>query len=333
MERRAVSFRDLVVAGKPILAVFGARADEELPGLSGVRDLVEIEFATREEELAHIIEHAQILLGWDFRAGALERVWPHARRLQWVHWAGAGVDAVLFAGLCDSDVILTNARGIFDRAIAEYVLGLVLSLAKGFPRTTLSQREKRWDFRHAETITGKTALVVGAGNIGSAVGELLRAAGMRVVGVARTARGGDRVFGEVHALDELDRLLADADYVVNITPSTPNTRGLFSAGRLQHFKPEGRFINVGRGDAVDEEALAAVLSAGRIAGAALDVFAEEPLPRSSPLWGLDNLIVSPHMSGDVDGSHAALISQFADNLRRFLRGEPLENVVDKQKGY
>jgi phosphoglycerate dehydrogenase-like enzyme len=333
MERRPISVRDLVVAERPTLAVFGAKSDDALPGLSDVRDMVEIEFATAEEELARVLEHAHILLGWDFRAGALERVWSHARRLEWVHWAGAGVDAVLFPGLRDSNVILTNARGIFDWAIAEYVLGLVLCLAKGFPRTVLLQREKRWDFRHAESIRGRAALLVGAGNIGSAIGQLLRSAGMQVIGVARSARDDDPVFGEVHALAALDSLLESADYVVNVTPSTPATRGLFSAQRLRLLKPDARFINVGRGDAVDENALAAFLSAGRIAGAALDVFADEPLPDSSPLWELDNLIVSPHMSGDVKGSDAALIAQFADNLGRFLRGEPLENVVDKRKGY
>lgn len=290
-------------------------------------------FATSEAELERIIADARIMLGWDFRAGALERAWPRARRLEWVHWCGAGVDAVLFPALCDSDVILTNARGIFDRPIAEYVLGLVLSLAKGFPRTTLSQQRKHWDFRHAEGIAGKTALVVGVGSIGSAIGAMLRGAGMRVTGVGRTARNNDPVFGTVHAMEQLDTALASADYVVNITPSTPDTRGLFSADRFRHMQPGARFINVGRGDAVDENALAEALRTGIIAGAALDVFTEEPLPETSALWDLDNLIVSPHMSGDVAGSDAALIAQFTDNLHRFLDNKPLNNVVDKHKGY
>lgn len=333
MERHSVSLQHRVVGDGPTLAVFGARREEDLPGLTQVRKDVRLSFATSEEELGHIIPNARILLGWDFRAGALQRVWSGAKRLEWVHWAGAGVDAVLFPGLRDSDVVLTNARGVFDRPIAEYVLGLVLCLAKDFPQTVRSQQEKRWDFRHAETIAGRTALLVGVGNIGRAIGAMLRSAGMDLIGIGRTARAGDPVFGAVHPLEKLDSLLGSADYVINITPSTPDTRGLFSAHRFQRMQAGARFINVGRGDAVDERALAEALTGGRIAGAALDVFAEEPLPGSSPLWALDNLIVSPHMSGDVKGSDALLISQFLDNLRRFLGGEPLRNVVDKSQGY
>lgn len=333
MERHTVPLRDGVVASQPNLAVFGVRGEEDLPGLSTLRDDARMSFATNETELARIIGDADILLGWDFRAGALERVWPHAHRLRWIHWGGAGVDAVLFPALRESEVVLTNARGIFDQAMAEYVLGLVLCLAKGFPRTTLSQRQRRWDFRKVETIADKSALVVGVGNIGGTIGALLHGAGMRVQGVGRTARSGHPVFGEVYPLAELDRLLAQSHYVINVTPSTPETRGLFSGARFQCMNRGARFINVGRGDAVDEEALANALGSGRLAGAALDVFAEEPLSEASPLWGLDNLLVSPHMSGDVKGSDAALISQFKDNLQRFLRGEPLENVVDKRKGY
>ena len=333
MERYTVPLRHRVVAPRPNLAVFGARSEEDLPGLSTVRDDVRIDFATSETELARIIGDADILLGWDFRAGALERVWPQARRLRWIHWAGAGVDAVLFPALRDSEVVLTNARGIFDQAMAEYVLGLVLCLAKGFSRTVRAQRQRRWDFRKVETIADKNALVVGVGNIGGAIGALLRSAGMRVIGISRSAKSDHPVFGEVHPLAELDRFLAQSDYVINITPSTPETRGLFSGPRFQCMRRGARFINVGRGDAVDERALADALGDGRLSSAALDVFAEEPLPEASPLWNLDNLLVSPHMAGDVEGSDAALIAQFKNNLQRFVRGEPLMNVVDKERGY
>lgn len=322
-----------MVGPKPALAVFGLSREQDRVDLSALRDHAFVEFATTEHELGRIIADADILLGWDFRAGALERVWPRARRLRWVHWAGAGVDAVLFPALRDSEVVLTNARGIFDQAIAEYVLGLVLCLAKGYPRTVRSQCRRRWDFRPAEMTAGKTALVVGVGNIGSAIGGLLREAGMSVTGVGRGARSDHPVFGDVLALADLDRILEKADYVINITPSTSETRGLFSADRFRRMKGGARFINVGRGDAVDEQALVDALGAGGLAGAALDVFTQEPLPEASPLWNLDNLLVSPHMSGDVAGSDAALVAQFNDNLRRFVRGEPLMNIVDKKKGY
>lgn len=317
----------------PNVTIFGARGAEELPGLTAIGDSARLRFAGSAEELAQLIPDTDVMLNWDFRAGALEHVWPRARRLQWVHWAGAGVDAALFPAFRDSDVVLTNARGVFDLPIAEYVLGLVLCFAKDFPRTIRAQDRKRWVFRNTESVRGRKALLVGVGSIGRAVGALLHAAGMEVAGVGRTARSGDPLFGEVNAFTALDTLLPGADYVINITPSTPDTRGLFTAARFQQMKTEARFINVGRGDAVDERALADALRGGRIAGAALDVFAAEPLAGDSPLWDLENLIVSPHMAGDVRESVNELVAQFVENLQRFINGEPLNNVVDKQLGY
>lgn len=317
----------------PVVTVFGARSLDELPGLERAGDQARIHFAADDDALAAVIGETEILLGWDFRAGVLERAWPGAGRLRWVHWAGAGVDAVLFPAFRDSEVVLTNARGVFDRHMAEYVLGLVLCFAKDFPGTMRVQAQRRWDFRYTETIRGKTALLVGVGSIGRTIGALLADAGMSVTGIGRSPRADDPVFGDVHPLADLDAQLARADYVINVTPSTPETRGLFDAGRFRCMKPEARFINVGRGDAVDEAALVEALGSGRPAGAALDVFADEPLAADSPLWRLDNVIVSPHMSGDATGTHAELVAQFTDNLQRFVRGEPLLNVVDKRRGY
>lgn len=315
------------------VTVFGAGRVQDLPGIEAAGDDVHLSFATTAEELAGVIPDTDVLLGWDFRAGVLDQVWPRAARLRWIHWAGAGVDAVLIPALRDSDVVLTNARGVFDRPIAEYVLGLVLCFAKGFPRTVRAQGRKHWDFRYSESIAGRTALLVGVGSIGRAIGALLLAAGMRIAGVGRTARHGDPLFGEVHAFDAPGPLLNDADYVINVTPSTPDTRGLFSESLFGKMKPGTRFINVGRGDAVDERALLDALRSGRIGGAALDVFAEEPLPADSPFWEMENVIVSPHMSGDVYESVNDLVDQFVENLGRFRRGEPLNNVVDKSRGY
>lgn len=321
------------VAAVPRVVIFGANSVDDLPGLEAVAADARLHFANSGDELARVIPGADVLLGWDFRAGVLEGVWPRAERLQWVHWAGAGVDAVLFPAFRDSDVVLTNARGVFDQPIAEYVLGLVLCFAKGFPGTVRAQERKSWDFRYSESIQGRTALLVGVGSIGRAIGALLHGAGMTVAGIGRTARSGDPLFGEIHGFDALDRKLGDADYVINVTPSTPETRGLFSADRFQRMKAGARFINVGRGDAVDEQALVDSLRSGRPGGAALDVFAEEPLPADSPLWELDNVIVSPHMSGDVTESAERLVAQFVENLQRFVHGERLNNVVDKRRGY
>lgn len=313
--------------------IHGASDVDEVPGLAAAGDIARWRFAKTRDELERELEGSQVLLGWDFRAGDLEQAWPHASELRWVHWGGAGVDALLFPALVDSDVQVTNARGAFDLPMAEYVLGLVIAMAKGFARTLEAQREHRWHYRTEERITGKRALVVGTGSIGRAIARLLGQAGLEVRGVGRSARDGDADFGHVHGIGELDALLPEADYVVLITPLTADTRGLFDARRFACMHRGARFINVGRGALVDESALLDALRAGAIAGAALDVFQEEPLPADSPVWDTPNLLVSPHMSGDTHDFKEVVARQFLDNLSRFAGGEPLANRIDKRSGF
>jgi phosphoglycerate dehydrogenase-like enzyme len=313
--------------------IHGVAASEEVPGLAALGDIARFRCARTLDELRAALPGAAVLLGWDFRAGDLEQAWDAASDLRWIHWGGAGVDALLFPRLVDSDVVVTNARGVFDEPMAEYVLGLVLALAKAFPRTLQAQRERRWDYRTVERVQGKHALVVGAGSIGRAIARLLRAAGLQVEGVGRRARAQDADFGLVHAVGDLNRVLGTADYVVLITPLTAQTRGLFDAARFAAMAPQARFINVGRGALIDEAALLAALRSGAIAGAALDVFVTEPLPEDSPMWDAPNLIVSPHMSGDTHDFRQAVAARFAQNLRRFAAGQPLENLIDRKLGF
>jgi len=313
--------------------VHGADRVQDVPGLDAVAGLARFRFARTLDELRDALDGASVLLGWDFRAGDLQRAWDRAGALEWIHWAGAGVDALLFDELVASRVQVTNARGVFDQPMAEYALALVLAMAKGLPQTLQAQRERRWSYRTSERLAGRRALVVGAGSIGRAIARMLRAAGLEVSGVGRRARGGDPDFGTVHAVDALDALLPEADFVVLITPLTEHTRDLFGAERFARMHPGARFINLGRGALIDEAALAAALRAGTIAGAALDVFRDEPLPEHSELWEVPNLIVSPHMSGDTHGYKLVVAEQFIDNLRRFATGEPLLNPVDKTLGF
>jgi phosphoglycerate dehydrogenase-like enzyme len=243
----------------------------------------------------------------------------------------------MFPELIASPVVLTNSRGIFDHAIAEYVLGLILAFAKDLPHTLDLQRRREWQYRETERIDDRTALIVGAGSIGRDVGRLLRAVGMRVLGAGRTGgvrRGGDaEPFERVVSAAGLPAVLPEADYVVLALPLTPETRGMFGGALLARMKPAARLINVGRGAVVDEAALVQALREHRIAGAALDVFANEPLPSDHPLWDLPGVIVSPHMSGDYIGWQKAVSGLFVDNFRRWLAGRPLRNVVDKARGY
>ncbi|KPI14876.1 Phosphoglycerate dehydrogenase [Actinobacteria bacterium OK074] len=297
--------------------------------------LADTVYAT-EQELPLLLPGADALLCWHSLTTAVAAAWPEDPDLApgWVHVAAAGVDSLLFPALVDNPAVtLTNSRGVYDGPIAEYVLGLILALAKDFPGSWEHQRRREWRPRDSERVGGRTALVWGTGPIGRAVARVLRAVGMRVTGVGRTARADDPDFGTVHASSAVRAALAEADYVVLAAPLTPATRLMVDASVLAAMKPGARLVNVGRGALVDEEALVRHLADGRLAGAALDVFAQEPLPAASPLWDMPGVIVSPHTAGEVTGWRADLADLFLDNLRRRAEGRPLRNVVDKERGY
>lgn len=300
-----------------------------------IEALAETVYAT-EEELPLFLPGADALLAWWPLTEAVAEAWPDdpAKAPRWVHVAAAGVEPFLFPALVDNpDVVLTNSRGVYDQPIAEYVLGLILALAKDLPGTWEHQRRHEWRPRDSERVGGRTVLVWGTGPIGRAVARLLRAVGMRVRGAGREPSADDPDFGTVHGPGTLRTALADADYVVLAAPLTPATRGMVDASVLAAMKPGARLVNVGRGPLVDEEALVAHLAEGRLAGAALDVFAQEPLPVGSPLWDLPGVIVSPHTAGEVTTWRTDLADLFLDNLIRRTEGRPLRNVVDKSHGY
>ncbi len=318
---------------KPILVVQGASRIDEVPRLSELQDQAEIRFANSTDELRTALPGAEAMLGWNFRADSLREAWDSAGDLRWIHWCGAGVDAAMFPELVQSAVQLTNARGIFDRPMAEWVLGTILGFAKQFPQTLEFQLLKEWNHRLSETIDGKQALVVGVGSIGRAVGRLLQAAGMKVDAIGRSARDGGSDFDQIHAIGDLHARLPLADYVILITPLTPETRDLFGAAEFGAMAQHARFINIGRGALVVEADLLQALRDGEIAAAALDVFVEEPLPEDSPFWSAPNCLVSPHMSGDYLEFEAAMADQFMANWSNYLAGDSLVNVVDKALGF
>jgi phosphoglycerate dehydrogenase-like enzyme len=317
---------------KPVLVIQGEKGIDVVPRLDELSEQAELRFASTAAELRNALPGADVLLGWNFRAG-LQEVWGSASDLRWIHWAGAGVDAVVFPELAASDVQLTNARGIFDVPMAEWVLGMVICFAKEIPQNLEFQARAEWKHRVSEMVAGKRALVVGVGSIGRAVGRLLRAAGMEVEAIGRSARDGDVDFGHIYAINELHARLSSADYVVLITPLTRQTRNLFGAAEFAAMATHARFINIGRGALVVEADLLEALHSSQIAGAALDVFVEEPLPAESPFWRAPNCLVSPHMSGDYAEYEAAMADQFMANWARYLAGEPLLNVVDKALGF
>ncbi|MBB6421005.1 D-2-hydroxyacid dehydrogenase [Streptomyces sp. AK010] len=308
----------------PTLLVLDA---EPLPRLGRLTGRARIEH-TDAAGLAERLPSADALLVWDFTSRAVRDAWPgEGPRPRWVHTASAGVDHLMCPELAASDTVVTNARGIFDQPIAEYVAALVLAMAKDLPRTLELQRERTWRHRESLKIAGSRAVVVGSGPIGRAIAHTLGALDITPALVGRTARSG------VHGPEDLDRLLARADWVIAAAPLTDETHGMFDARRFGLMQPSARFVNIGRGQLVVEDALSEALAKRWIAGAALDVFEAEPLPAESPLWQAPGLIVSPHMSGDIVGWRDELGAQFVDLYELWSSGEPLKNVVDKQRGY
>jgi phosphoglycerate dehydrogenase-like enzyme len=315
------------------LVVQGADKISDVPGLAEAAAGIEVACAPDAGALARHLPGADALLGWDFRGRELADCWHCVDNLKWIHWCGAGVDAALFPELIASDVVLTNARGIFDRAIAEYVLGYMLSEAKLFRKVLAAQDQQHWEYRMTDKLAGQSVLIFGVGSIGREIARVLKAMDLKVSGVGRTARAGDDCFETIHAASHAVEIVGTPDWIIGVMPSTPETDRLFDAAIFKAMKSTARFINVGRGRALDESALLAALSNGTIAGAMLDVFDTEPLPSDSPMWTAPNLFVSPHISGDYKQHKADLAQQFTDNLARYQHGQPLNNTVNKQLGF
>ncbi|MEU9342988.1 D-2-hydroxyacid dehydrogenase [Streptomyces sp. NPDC048278] len=308
----------------PTLLVLDADPPPRLGRLTGRARIVHTDVAG----LAARLPAADVLLVWDFASHAVREAWPgEGPRPRWVHTASAGVDHLMCPELAASDTVVTNARGVFDAPIAEYVAALVLALAKDLPRTLDLQRERTWRHREARRVAGTRACVVGTGPIGRAIVRTLKALGVTTALVGRVPRTG------IHGPDDLDRLMSRADWVISAAPLTEQTYGMFDAHRFGVMQPSACFINVGRGGLVDEEALVRALTRRWIAAAALDVFTAEPLPADSLLWDVPGLLVSPHMSGDTVGWRDELGVQFVELYERWAAGRSLLNVVDKKRGY
>lgn len=315
-----------------MIVVLVADSDDRPPGLDALEPRATIRYADASR-LGDAMDGAQALFLWDFFSTAVRDVWSHCGELQWIHVAAAGVDKLLFPELRASDVVVTNARGIFDRPIAEFVLATVLAHLKLQREGHDLQREHVWRHRETLPMRGRRALVVGAGSIGREIARLLRAVDVQVTGAGRTARSGDPDFGTIISSADLVEAVGEFDFVINVTPLTEETRNLFDRNVFAAMSASAYFINVGRGASVVEEDLVSALREGRPAGAALDVFQTEPLPADSPLWDVPGLTISPHLSGDSAGWLDALAGQFVRLAQLWLSGEALPHPVDKQLGF
>lgn len=264
-----------------------------------------------------------------------------ARSLRWLHSPTAAVHQLLFSDLVKSDVVLTNSSELHGPVVAEHVLALLLALAKKLPQAARLQQkhvfapETIWGQGvHPRELAGATLGMIGLGSIGHRVARMASALEMRVIAVRKhVEKGSPAGVNAVYAPAALDEVLSLSDFVVVAAPVTAGTNGLFNAARFAAMKTGAYFINVGRGEQVDESALISALRSGHLAGAALDVFQHEPLPADSPLWDNENLFITPHTASQTEQLWPRHYQVFSENLRRYLAHQPLLYVVDKQRGY
>ena len=258
--------------------------------------------------------------------------------IEWVHSRSAGLDYITSPVLASSNVLVTNAKGSFSSTLAEYTMMAIAYFAKDLPRLLKQKNDKNWEKYSVEEIRCKTLGIVGYGDIGLACAKLAKAYGMTVKALRRNPQNSndDPFCDEVYANDKasLHRIMRESDYILCAAPLTPETKGLFDKEAFDNAKENSVFINVGRGPIVDEDALISALKNGRLKGAALDVFATEPLPTDSELWVLDNVLMSPHNMDQTDTFMHEATEFFVEvNLPRFMRNEVLLNPVDKVAGY
>jgi phosphoglycerate dehydrogenase-like enzyme len=311
--------------------VLARRGDPGLPALSSLPEGTRAVVAhSAEEAIPHAAQADAVLAA--LGRGPLQAVWPHARRLRWVHSRPAGLDHILFPELVASDVVMTNSRGVFSSSLAEFALLGLLFFHKDVRRLLRQQADAQWQVFEPGELRGRTLGIVGYGDIGRAVAAVVRPLGVRIVALRRRPAP-DPLVDEMVPADRLLDMLSRVDDVVVAAPLTADTHHLVGESAFRALRPGGVIVNVGRGPVVDETSLMAALDQGRLLGAALDVFEQEPLPPDHPFWRMDNVLVSPHTADHTAGWEANTMPVFVENLRRFRDGEPLLNRVDKRLGY
>ena len=282
-----------------------------------------------DENVTDVISDVDILIAGKFDKDVLKK----AQKLKWVHALAAGVERLLFYEFTESDIILTNSSGVHPIPISEHVLGMMLMFSRQLNQSVKNQLQKKWERPQPTELHGKTLGVVGFGSIGERIGLLGKCFGMRVVGLKKNTEYMTENADILFPPEKLHTLLNQSDFVIVSLPLTSETEHLFGTKEFQEMKDTAFIINISRGKIICEQDLIQALETKEIAGAGLDVFEEEPLPEESPLWGFENVIVTPHYAGSTPEYFNRAITIFCDNLKRFLDDEPLINVVDKKRQY
>lgn len=292
---------------------------------------VEIIQAKDEETLLANGLDCDILLTWGLYSPV--NYCRSADRLKWIHALSAGIDGLAVPDILHKDIAISSTKGIHGQPMAEHVLGMMLTFSRGFHILRQQQTDRQWrKYLAADEICGKTAGIIGLGSIGQEIARKCKLMGMKVLAARRNPEQ-DELVDQFYAVNDLGGLLSHSDYVIVTVPATPDTFHLIGENEFRAMKPAACFINVARGTVVDEQALVAALQDKRISGAGLDVFETEPLPADSPLWGMPNVIISPHMSAISPYYMDRAITVFCNNLERFKSGSELCYQVDRTRGY
>jgi phosphoglycerate dehydrogenase-like enzyme len=310
-------------------AWFPERLRHDFPGL----EVVQLEDYGR---LNDEISNADIVIGWSLRGEQIAA----AKKLKWIHSTATAVHALMRPELRASEVVVTNARDVHGPVVAEHAMAMIFALAKRLPQAMQYQQQKHWaqqDLWDAgvppRELRDSTVCILGLGGIGRPLAKLAKRVGMKVIGVREHAGKHVDNVATIYGFEQLDEGLRQADFVVLALPVTPKTECLMNASRLAQLKHTAYLINVGRGALIDEPSLIEALQRKSFAGAALDVTTREPLPPDSPLWEMDNMLITPHVAGLTDQMWERHYQAFTENLRRFQQNQPLLWVVDKQVGY
>lgn len=317
----------------PLVLVLTSPGDTRLPFEAELRTMAEIFVGESARDFVTAAAEAEIILNWSGSLALLREVFLESPRVRWIHSRSAGLEQVLFPELVKSAVTLTNGSGVFSASLGEFAMAAILYFAKDLRRMIRNQQAGVWEPFDVTMIEGKTLGIVGYGSIGREVAVRARALGMNVISVRRRASQKSDPLVRMYGADQLREMLSESDYIVVTLPLTEETRGKIGEAEFAVMKKGAVVINLGRGPTIDEQALIRALSEGRIRGAALDVFDEEPLPQGHPFYSLENVLLSPHCADHTSDWLDNAMRFFLAQLQRFRRGEALLNLVDKKAGY
>jgi phosphoglycerate dehydrogenase-like enzyme len=329
------------VPPRKVLFTFQA-SPEFLKSVSeGFEESYEFLVARSRQDALKLVPEAEVLI----MNSPIAEVIEQAKSCKWIHVVGAGVDGYLALEMVSNNpsMALTNSSGLFGTQASEHVFALLLGVTRSMSKAVLAQREGEWleekDYHTSETeINGKQLTIVGLGDVGLNVARRAKSFGLTVTGVKRSSGALENLaysqyFDRIVTADELDHALMTADIVVDCLPLTPETKNIFNRDRFSVMKEGVIFVNIGRGQTIDEQALTDALSAGRVGYAGLDVFTAEPLRQDSPLWKADNVIITPHRAGRSQLLYSRAVPLLRENLKKYLNGDNLTNLVDKSQGY